>query len=204
MTGLGAALGGLAVVIAAIFALRYGRRASVSISARVRSSEAGLFIEARPSVKAVGAFRVKFRKGAEGSTVTVTQMWQDMNGTINEGLTYPPENSVFGDSFVDGGEELLTTTLIPIPGVTQRSVIGWTVWFEVRGAGRFRMLLAPVKVVWWLLWPIRTPVWWVLRKPVHCCAAKLPAPWRDRVSRLRPRGLSWTDQVFVPRSTPEE
>ncbi len=138
MTEVGATAGALGIAAGAFFAARYGRRASVSLEATVLPTPAGFVIVARPSVKAVGIFRVRFVRGNSGSKVMVVEMYQDDKGEPHPALTYPRLN-VFGEAFVDGGEELVTTTLIPVP-VPPASVIGWAVWFEVHAPNRFLRL----------------------------------------------------------------
>ncbi len=133
--GLAAVLTILGVVIGGLFGLLYGRRASVSLKATVAESQVGYVIVARPSVKAVGVIRVRFLGGIAGSQVTATEMFTDTAGKPMEARTYPVRN-LFGEAFVDGGEELVTTTLIAVPR-PPASVFGWAVWVEVRAPGRF-------------------------------------------------------------------
>lgn len=173
----------------ALFTARYGRRASVALSATVQPTPTGFVIVARLSVKAVGVFRVRFRKGEEGSRIEVTEMYTDTDGEPQPAITYPRSN-FFGDSFVDGGEELTTTTMVPVPSPSP-SIIGWAVWLQVCAPYRFIRLRWLRRVV--ALAPVRfiidhQPVSW-LRRP-------LSRPWRRFV--LSP-GWSWTDQVFVPK-----
>ena len=56
----------LGVTVGGWFGLRYGRRASVSLTATVDEREGGCLVVIRPSIKAVGILRVKFKKGAAG------------------------------------------------------------------------------------------------------------------------------------------
>jgi hypothetical protein len=91
-------------------------------------------IAARPSVKAVGVFQVRFRE-KRGAVVRVTEMFVDTAGTPRAARTYEEED-VFGEAFVEGGEELISTILFPVPSPTA-AVIGWRVDFEIRAANRF-------------------------------------------------------------------
>ncbi len=176
-------------VAGAIFTARYGRRASVSISAKAQAVPGGYLITARPSVKAVGVFRVKFTKGDEGSHLEVDQVYVDAQW---QPVRVPSEtrSNLFGDSFVEGGEELQTTTVIPVP-TPPGSVIGWFLWVQVCAPNRFLRL-------GWLRWVVRrNPLKWVLaRSSVRWVRAKTPTPIRRRVRRAF-KGWQWTDQIFV-------
>ncbi len=179
----------------AIFTARYGRRASVSITANVEPVPGGYLITARPSVKAVGVFRVKFTRGDEGSQLQVDQVYIDAQW---QSVRVPSErrSNLFGDSFVEGGEELLTTTVIPVP-TPPGSVIGWFLWVQVCAPNRFLRL-------GWLRWVLhRNPFKWVLaRSSVRWLRTKTPASIRRRVRRAF-NGWQWTDQIFVSIPTKE-
>jgi hypothetical protein len=192
VTGAGAAAGALGVVAGAFFAARYGRRASVSLTASVLPTPVGFVIVARPSVKAVGIFRVRFVKGNSGSKVMVVEMYQDDQGEPQCAKTYPRLN-IFGEAFVDGGEELVTTTLIPVP-TPAASVIGWAVWFEVHAPNRFLRLRWLTRAV------ARKPVRWAWNQPpTQWLWLRVPQPWRKALRRVfLSEGWSWTDQVFLP------
>jgi hypothetical protein len=183
------ALGALAavagVLVGAFFTALYGRRASVSLSATAAKTPGGYVILARPSVKAVGVFRVRFLGGNEGSQVTVTEYYTDVAGNPIEAITYPRRN-LFGEAFVDGGETLTTTTLVPVPNPAA-TVFGWAVWLEVRAPNRFLGRL----------W-IRAAGHWILRRrPVRFTRRHSPRFLRRWLRRIF-GDWSWTDQVFVP------
>ncbi|MGH9007426.1 MAG: hypothetical protein ACRDV6_06915, partial [Acidimicrobiales bacterium] len=75
LTGSGATAAVVGVVGGAAFAARYGRRASLTISATAEPAKGGYLIIVRPCVKAVGIFRVKFTRGSAGSQVLVTEKY---------------------------------------------------------------------------------------------------------------------------------
>ncbi len=134
------ALGALAAVAGLIggayLAGRYGRRASVSIKAEAHENPTGVLIVARPSVKSVGIFRIKFHK-ERGAVVKATEVYIDGAGVVKVDGRSRPNLDVFGnDSLVEGAEQLLTTVLILMPKPTQ-SVIGWLVDLDVRARHRF-------------------------------------------------------------------
>jgi hypothetical protein len=184
------------VLIGAFFTVRYGRRASVSLSAEALRTEVGFVIVARPSVKAVGVYRVKFVEGPAGSTAGVTEMYPDASGRLHEGMTYPVHD-LFGDSFVDGGEELVTTTLVSVPSPAG-SVIGWTVWVRFRAPNRIlnlhrtRWIVRHGPVNWLIQ---NGPTGWLIHNgPAHWLIRSRPLRWaRRRVVS----GWSWADQVFI-------
>ncbi|HEY0226497.1 MAG TPA: hypothetical protein VGC05_08880, partial [Mycobacterium sp.] len=73
----------------------YGRRASVSVSAEVHGVPGGFALVARPSVSAVGVFRIRFHK-VRGSVVQYTEMYIGGDGKLAEGFTRENVN-VFGE-----------------------------------------------------------------------------------------------------------
>jgi hypothetical protein len=189
--GLAAIATTLGFLAGGIFTARYGRRASVSISAEVSDVPGGYLIVARPSVKAVGVFRVKFTKGEGGSQLQVTQVFVDAEW---QPARVPEERrfDLFGDSFVEGGEELTTTTVIPVPK-PPGSVVGWFLWLQVCAPNRFLRLD-------WLRWVVHQvrPIRWASgTKLALFIRRNTPAPIRRRVRRAL-NGWQWTDQVFVP------
>jgi len=126
MTGFGAAVTGAGVVVGAVFAVRYGRKATVSLSADTVNVPGGnILVRVRPCVQAVGIFRLRFSGTRGGAVVTVTEQWADDKGDLHNGRFWD-EDWVFGPSFVEGGETLTTTAVFPIPDIPER-VVGWRV-----------------------------------------------------------------------------
>jgi hypothetical protein len=130
--GLGAIFGILAVIVGAAFTARYGRRGSVSVSAELNRSPQLCAIVVRPSVKAVGVFRIRF----SFTRVTVETVRYDERGKyLSSGAPVVLEN-VFSDSFVEGGEELLTTVFLPV-AEPDAATLGWFARIEVKAGPRF-------------------------------------------------------------------
>jgi hypothetical protein len=131
------ALAAVAGVLGGLYlAARYGRRASVSIEAKAYDKGTGILIVARPRVKSVGIFRVKFHK-VRGAAVKATETWIDEEGKVRvEGVTRPHFKAFGRDDLVEGSEELVTTVLILMPR-PKAAVIGWMVDLEIRGRHRF-------------------------------------------------------------------
>lgn len=125
----------LGVTVGGWFGLRYGRRASVSLTATVDEREGGCLVVIRPSIKAVGILRVKFKKGAAGSQVDIVELKRPATGQIQMAMI-PGARGVFGDSFLEGGEDLLTTVIVPVRSPSD-DVVGWAVELRVHAPNRF-------------------------------------------------------------------
>jgi len=136
MMGLGAVAAVLAFFGGAYLAARYGRRASVSISAVPHLIPDGVVVATRPVVKAVGVLKVKFH-GPRGALVRVAEVYlapKEASG-LKEGRHWE-EVAVFGEQFAEAGEELATTTLFRLPPLPP-SVIGWRVSVGIQAPTRW-------------------------------------------------------------------
>lgn len=118
------ALGLLGAVSIAVF---YGRKATANLTAAAYLTDGAVLLSTRPSVCAVGLFRLRFAV-EEGATIRVTEMVQIEDG-LRDGRRSDAE-AVFGDSFVEGGETLMTTVVFPL-GRLPQEVVGWRVSFGV-------------------------------------------------------------------------
>ena len=140
MLGLGATAAVMAFLGGLYLSARYGRRASVSISANVYPlPDDGVALATRPVVKAVGIFRVRFR-GARGALIRVREMFtaplEETEGTgLKRGREWE-QATVFGEQFAEAGEELATTTVFRLPPLPP-SVIGWTVTIVIQAPTRW-------------------------------------------------------------------
>lgn len=147
VTGLGslATIGG--VLAGGYLAARYGRRASISITATPHVTSRGVVLSIRPVVKAVGVFPVRFRCG-NGAVVRITEIWLAEEGPTHEGRFWV-EGDIFRDSFAESGEELATTILSSTLPLAP-STIGWQVFVKI-GAPTPKLLraLAPGLSAWW-------------------------------------------------------
>jgi hypothetical protein len=115
-------------------AVRYGRKLSVAISGETHPTPTGVVIAARPSVRAVGVFRVHFNE-ERGAVIRATEVYINDDGDLTDGR-YWERDDVFGASFVEGGEELTTTTLFQLPEPVSR-LVGWRLSIEIRIRNRF-------------------------------------------------------------------
>jgi hypothetical protein len=173
----GAIAGALAVIVGAVFTTRYGRRASVSVSAWALKSGDSNGVVVRPSVKAVGVFKVRF----EHSVVKVAEVQAQPDGTFHVDEAHEKRNPFDTDSvFVDGGEELQTSVVVNVFGPPTPSAIAWIARFEATAYPRFPRLFP-----------------W---RPVVRGVASLPLPtrWKRWLSETASRRYSWSDEVFVP------
>lgn len=131
MTGIGATVAAAGVLVGGVFAWLYGRRASVSVTAKVHPIPGGNYVlSVRPQVKAVGIFRVKFR-GAKGAIVTVGEVHLDSSRAdgMRVGNQWVQE-AAFGHQHVDGGEELFATAMFRL-ATPPYTVVGWLVGLGV-------------------------------------------------------------------------
>ena len=163
------ALGAIATVAAitgsAYLASAYGRKVSVSVSADLDSLPDGNFlIRARPLVRAVGLFRVKFQRET-GATLTVTEVLIDTrySGDPIIGRHWPMKE-IYGPHHkvrVEPGEEWGTTVILRLYPPSPR-VVGWSVELGVN-----------VKRRWWRF---RSPNYWsdrvFLPRPIPHSEAK--------------------------------
>lgn len=163
----------LAVVVGAVFTARYGRRASVSVSADVHRTAKSCAVVVRPSVKAVGVYTVRFKD----SMVTVTELRVREDGSIStRDLT--PVVDVFGNAYVEGGEELATSVYQPVQA--DESVVGWGARLEIHVAPRFLRQDVLIRLA------RRRPFLWA------------PQWARGMVKKLVPaKTFYWYDTVFV-------
>jgi len=113
-----------AAVIGGIVAGRYGRKATVNLSAEAVPTATGAIVSVRPSVQAVGIFRLRFH-GNRGAVVTTTEVWADVAGDLHDGRFWD-QDAIFGPSFVEGGETL-TTTVVCLLKNLPTAVVGWSV-----------------------------------------------------------------------------
>jgi hypothetical protein len=140
--GLGAIATVAGVATGAVLAVLYGRKASVAVTASPHLTPTGLVVAARPVVKAVGIFRVKFH-ATEGVVVRLTEVYIE-EGELKEGR-YWTQAGAFDQQYVDAGEELTTTVVFP-PVSPPGSVIGWLVYLKIAAPTR----LAKFRSAWWM------------------------------------------------------
>jgi len=125
------AAGALAAVLGlvggVVLAISYGRKATATVAAELHDADGQHLLAVRPSICAVGVFRLRF-VGPQGAQVRVNEILRT-GGSLVDGLRFDAE-AVFGETFVDGGETLMTTVLFelgePIP-----ELVGWRVSFGV-------------------------------------------------------------------------
>jgi len=126
----------LGLLAAGYAGLRYGRRLSLSLTADAHVLEDGsVIISCRPSVRAVGIRRVRFREG-DGAVAKVVELKRDeASGGVADVPGHWEQPAIFGAAFVEPGEELPTTVVFPV-GVPEADVIGWRVSVNIRAPNR--------------------------------------------------------------------
>ena len=117
-----------------MIAVLYGRKATAGVSATAHLTEEGVLISARPSICAVGIFRLKFADD-DGATVRVIEVFRT-DGGLTDGRQWDAK-AIFGPSFVEGGETLTTTVIFDL-GPPPRGLVGWRVSFGVTSARLLR------------------------------------------------------------------
>jgi hypothetical protein len=136
MTGVGAAVAATGILTGGVIAWLYGRKASVSITAKVHRTADGVILATRPLIKAVGIFRVRFQ-GPHGASVQVRELHLDDNALAGLRLGDQWEQAaVFGEQHADGGEQLPTTVIFRIRNPAP-TVVGWVVWVTVQAPTRW-------------------------------------------------------------------
>jgi hypothetical protein len=123
-----------ATLVGAIVAVRYGRKATAQIEASVYEAAGTILMAARPSVRAVGVFRLAFT-GDDSSIISVTEVWTTQDGLVDGSTWRSP--AVFGSSFVEAGESIWTTVVFDL-GPPSEYLVGWRVVLDVALTRRFR------------------------------------------------------------------
>lgn len=197
-------------MVGAIFTLRYGRVLSVSLEAVPKLIEEGVLVVVRPSLRAGGVLRVKMFRG-RGSLLTVAEVIQEGSAVV---LRSPIETpNVFLDSFVMGGEELLTTTIVPMP-IPSTNLLGWSVELKVYAPNRvFRfdligrlMRTGLMRWAWhmWagrlVRWTGRLVTWGAVRQYLRNLIFNPPWVWNDQVFVTLARGTA--DSLVADAATP--
>lgn len=130
VTSMGAVAATAGVVAGSVLAALYGRRASASLTATASTGDLHVVLAARPVVRAVGIFRVKFHP-ERGARVRVQEVYIDDSGDLK--LAERRWDKTTGwerQQYVDAGEELTTTVVFRLPLPTLR-VVGWQVFLNV-------------------------------------------------------------------------
>jgi hypothetical protein len=127
----GATAAVIATVGGAVVAIRYGRKATAQIEASVYEAGNTILLAARPSVRAVGVFRLAF---ADDCRTTVTEVWTTREGLV-QGRKWG-SRAVFGPSFVEAGETIWTTVVFDL-GPPSEYLVGWRAVFDVTVSRRF-------------------------------------------------------------------
>jgi hypothetical protein len=123
-----------ATVGGAVVAVRYGRKATAQVEGDAHETAGTTIVVVRPSVRAVGVFRLVFAPG-DGCSVSVTEVWVTPDG-LADGRQWRSD-AIFGPSFVEAGETVWTTVIFDV-GPPHPQVAGWRVVLDVAVARKFR------------------------------------------------------------------
>jgi hypothetical protein len=124
----GAIAASLAFLGGIVISAFYGRKANVVVTGEAHLIGDDVFVSTRPSISAVGFYRLKFASD-DGAYVRVTEVYQ-IDGKLHNGRYWEAE-AIFGASFVEGGETLTTTVIFPL-GTLPPEVVGWRCSFGVK------------------------------------------------------------------------
>ncbi len=113
----------------------YCRKATAIVAGEAHRAGGDVLIAARPSVRAVGIFRLRFGQDG-GSWLRLTEIERGPDSLVS-GRQWDQPISVFGaGSFVEAGETLTTTVVFDV-GRPDEAVLGWRLSFGI-SVGRFR------------------------------------------------------------------
>lgn len=135
-TNIFTAAGSTAAVVVAVggayASIRYGRRATVQVAAEAARRDGLTAVVVRVSVRAAGVFRLRFHKDRP-CTVRVTEIWGLLDGLADG--RYWETGGLFEQRFVEPGETLWTTELMPV-AEPEDGLLGWRVAVYVTVARR--------------------------------------------------------------------
>lgn len=136
-----------AFFIGGFLAIRYRRKASVTISGEAHQIPGGYLVVARPSISSVGPFRLRLAN-ERGAVVTVAPVLATANGGTTSGAekdrpAFPRQVEDDGrlvDQFVGQGETLHSSSIFrwDTPQAGGQPLLGWRININVRAGGRFR------------------------------------------------------------------
>jgi hypothetical protein len=137
----GAAATALGLVVGAVIAAVYSRKATVAISAVPHSTSSGTLLVTKPSVTALGPFGLKLAEGDPGGAVIeVSEVLTTEDGSGTErGATYPlreafPRDDQERQQFASPGETLTGSEFFVVDTSSPR-LAGWLVCLSVASKG---------------------------------------------------------------------
>jgi hypothetical protein len=135
-TAVGAITPTVALGGAVVFGIRYRHKANVSVWADAYRTIHGVFLEARPSVGAVGPFRLNIKRENDGAQITVIPVVAIPGGTADADCP-PQTRRAFTNQFVSQGETVSSSAVFSVPEDIE-NLIGWFVTFDLTGRGILR------------------------------------------------------------------
>lgn len=142
LTAAGAVVAILSFIVGVVVAVLYRHKANLGIKAEVAATDSGTVLAVRPSVSAVGPFKLKFAD-EHGAVVQVRRVFAtDKGGTATEQSAWKRRNAFPADEtgqrqFVSPGESLSTTTLFRVDP-QEPKLLGWLVSLNIASKGVIR------------------------------------------------------------------
>jgi hypothetical protein len=119
-----------------VFGFRYRHKANVTVWAEAYRTPHGVVLEVRPSVGAVGPFRLKIKKDEEGALITVIPMVAAGSALV-EADRLPKTRRAFRNEVVSQGETVSTSAIFHMT-CDLVNLVGWFVILDITGRGIFR------------------------------------------------------------------
>jgi hypothetical protein len=142
LTAAGAVAAVAALVGGVVVAIYYRHKATLGIEGKVVTTDSGSILVARPTVAAIGPFKLKFRD-KEGAVVTLTEVVVEADGGVKtDDANARPKDAFPKDKkrkaqFVSPGESLSSGCLFRVDPSTPR-LLGWWVSLNIASKGWLR------------------------------------------------------------------
>lgn len=142
ITAAGALAAVAGLLIGAVVALLYSRKAAATVSAQLHETPNGIVLAVRPGVQALGPFKLKFATGDKGAEVTVTPVFATEKGTRSsqdKARQKPafPKDITGKAQFVSPGETLTSSRIFRVDPLPP-DLIGWIVTLSIASRGLVR------------------------------------------------------------------
>jgi hypothetical protein len=139
------AAGSIAAVVGVIgggvIAILYSRRATATVSAKVVVTTSGSLVSVRPSIYALGPFKLTFAD-SDGAIVRLTPILATQSGTTSDEANSKSRDAFPADEmghrqFVSPGETLTSNLLFRVQPDTP-GLLGWSITLNVASKGFLR------------------------------------------------------------------
>jgi hypothetical protein len=130
------------VIGGVVIAILYSRKATATVSAEAVVTNSGTLVSVRPSIYALGPFKLKFAD-SDGAVVRVTPVLAtESDGTRSDEVSSKKREAFPADEtgrpqFVSPGETLTSSLLFRV-GLDTPGLIGWSVSLNIASKGFLR------------------------------------------------------------------